>query len=131
MASIAETRGFFDTFVLADISREAAENAIRALDDPGKFEAEQVDASSVDQLVALIERTKADVIVNACDPRLNPQIFEAAYRVAAQLPSSEMRSSASCTNGVRIASRFTLSTSGSATKRAKPSGPDAISPFSH
>jgi saccharopine dehydrogenase-like NADP-dependent oxidoreductase len=80
MASIAETRGFFDTFVLADISREAAENAIRALDDPGKFVAEQVDASSVDQLVALIERTKADVIVNACDPRLNPQIFEAAYR---------------------------------------------------
>ena len=80
MASIAETRGFFDTFVLADISREAAETAIRALDDPGKFEAEQVDASSVDQLVALIERTKADVIVNACDPRLNPQIFEAAYR---------------------------------------------------
>ncbi|MEY4364809.1 MAG: hypothetical protein RLZZ305_153 [Actinomycetota bacterium] len=80
MASIAETRGFFDTFVLADISREAAENAIRALDDPGKFVAEQVDASSVDQLVALIERTKSDVIVNACDPRLNPQIFEAAHR---------------------------------------------------
>ncbi|MGA1362422.1 MAG: saccharopine dehydrogenase C-terminal domain-containing protein [Ilumatobacteraceae bacterium] len=79
MASIAETRGFFDTFVLADISREAAENAIKALDDPGKFVAEQVDASSVEQLVALIERTKADVIVNACDPRLNPQIFEAAY----------------------------------------------------
>mgnify|MGYP003339468754 CR=1 FL=1 len=76
MASIAETRGFFDTFVLADISREAAENAIRALDDPGKFAAEQVDASSVDQLVALIERSKGDVIVNACDPRLNPQIFE-------------------------------------------------------
>ncbi|MEY3691512.1 MAG: hypothetical protein RJB57_1168, partial [Actinomycetota bacterium] len=42
MASIAETRGFFDTFVLADISREAAENAIKALDDPGKFVAEQV-----------------------------------------------------------------------------------------
>ena len=80
MASIAETRGFFDTFVLADISKEAAETAIRALDDPGKFVAEQVDASSVEQLVALIERTKADVTVNACDPRLNPQIFEACYR---------------------------------------------------
>ena len=80
MASIAETRDFFDTFVLADISKEAAETAIKALDDPGKFVAEQVDASSVDQLVALIERTKADVTVNACDPRLNPQIFEACYR---------------------------------------------------
>ena len=80
MASIAETRGFFDSFVLADISKETAEAAIAALDDPGKFRAEKVDASKVSELVALIERTKADVIVNACDPRLNPQIFEAAYQ---------------------------------------------------
>lgn len=80
MASIAETRGFFDSFVLADISKEVAEAAIAALDDPGKFRAERVDASKVPELVALIERTKADVIVNACDPRLNPQIFEAAYQ---------------------------------------------------
>ena len=79
MASIAETRGFFDSFVLADISKETAEAAIAALDDPGKFRAEKVDASKVPELVALIERTKADVIVNACDPRLNPQIFEAAF----------------------------------------------------
>ena len=80
MASIAETRGFFDSFVLADISKEVAEAAIAALDDPGKFRAERVDASKVPELVALIERTEADVIVNACDPRLNPQIFEAAYQ---------------------------------------------------
>ncbi|NBU15806.1 MAG: ATP-binding protein [Actinobacteria bacterium] len=80
MASIAETRGFFDSFVLADISKESAEAAIAALDDPGKFRAERVDASNVADLVALIERTKSDVIVNACDPRLNPQIFKAAYQ---------------------------------------------------
>ena len=79
MASIAETRGFFDSFVLADISKETAEAAIAALDDPGKFRAERVDASKVPELVALIERVQADVIVNACDPRLNPQIFEAAF----------------------------------------------------
>ena len=79
MASIAETRGFFDSFVLADIVKETAEAAIAALDDPGKFRAERVDASKVHELVALIERTKADVIVNACDPRLNPQIFAAAF----------------------------------------------------
>ena len=79
MASIAETRGFFDSFVLADISKEIAEAAIRALDDPGKFSAEHVDAGNVAQLVALIHKVKADVVVNACDPRFNPQIFQAAY----------------------------------------------------
>ena len=80
MASIAETRGFFDSFVLADISRDSAEQAVAALDDPGKFSAEKVDASDVNDLVALIERTKADIVVNACDPRFNEQIFEACYR---------------------------------------------------
>lgn len=80
MASIAETRDFFESFVLADLSIETAQAAIDALDDPGKFVAERVDASVPDQLVALIEKVKADVIVNACDPRLNPQIFEAAFR---------------------------------------------------
>ena len=80
MASIAETRGFFDSFVLADISRDSAEHAVAALDDPGKFSAERVDASDIDDLVALFERTKADIVVNACDPRLNETIFEACYR---------------------------------------------------
>ena len=56
MASIAETRSFFDSFVLADISLETAEQAVAALDDPGKFSAERVDAGNIDDLVALIER---------------------------------------------------------------------------
>ena len=59
MASIAETRSFFDSFVLADISRERALQAISELDDPGKFIAEQVDAGNVHQLVALIEDRKS------------------------------------------------------------------------
>lgn len=80
MASIAETRSFFDSFVLADIAKERAEQAIAELDDPGKFIAEQVDASNVADVVALIERTKADILVNACDPRLNDSLFEACYR---------------------------------------------------
>jgi saccharopine dehydrogenase-like NADP-dependent oxidoreductase len=80
MASIAETRSFFDSFVLADISRERAEQAIAELDDPGKFSAEVVDAGNVKQLVALIEKTKVDVVVNACDPRFNESIFEACYQ---------------------------------------------------
>ena len=79
MASIAETRSFFTSFVLADISKERAEEAIRALDDPGRFVAEKVDARNEADLVALIQRVKADVVVNACDPRMNDPIFNAAY----------------------------------------------------
>jgi saccharopine dehydrogenase-like NADP-dependent oxidoreductase len=79
MASIAETRSFFTQFVLADISKERAEEAIQALDDPGRFLAEKVDARSEADLVALIQRVKADIVVNACDPRLNDPIFNAAF----------------------------------------------------
>ena len=79
MASIAETRGFFDSFVLADISRERAEQAVAELDDPGKFSAETVDAGDVKALIALITRTKADIVINACDPRFNEPIFEACF----------------------------------------------------
>ncbi|MFM7490479.1 MAG: saccharopine dehydrogenase family protein [Actinomycetota bacterium] len=80
MASIAETRAFFDSFTIADISLTSAQKAVSELDDPGRFAAAQVDARSVDELVALITRTKADIVVNACDPRLNEEIFEACFR---------------------------------------------------
>ncbi len=79
MASIAETRSFFSSFVLADISSASAERAVRALDDPSKFSAVGVDARRSDDLVELIRRTKADIVVNACDPRLNEPIFTACF----------------------------------------------------
>ena len=79
MASIAETRSFFTQFVLADISLSRAEEAIAQLDDRSKFVAEQVDARDMAAIKALIERVKADVVVNACDPRMNEPIFNAAY----------------------------------------------------
>ena len=80
IASIAETRSFFDSFVIADIDLARAQRAVTDLDDPSKFRAERVDASSVDEIVALIERTKADIVVNAGDPRLNEAIFAACLR---------------------------------------------------
>ena len=39
----------------------------------------QVDASDTLALVELARSTKADVVVNACDPRFNPPIFDAAF----------------------------------------------------
>ena len=80
IASIAETRSFFDSFVIADIDLARAQRAVTDLDDPSKFRAEQVDASNIDEIVALIERTKADIVVNAGDPRLNETIFAACLR---------------------------------------------------
>ena len=79
MASIAETRSFFDAFILADISLARAEDAINQLDDRTRFTARGVDARDKDEIKALIHDVKADVVVNACDPRLNEPIFEAAF----------------------------------------------------
>ena len=79
MASIAETRSFFTQFVLADISLSRAEEAIALLDDRSKFVAEQVDARDMGAVKALIQKVKADVVVNACDPRMNEPIFNAAF----------------------------------------------------
>ena len=79
MASIAETRSFFDSFVLADINSGRGDEIIAKLEDPGRFSSAKVDARSKTDIVALAQRVKADVIVNACDPRLNEPIFEAAF----------------------------------------------------
>jgi len=79
MASIAETRSFFDSFVLADLTLSRAQDAISKLDDPGKFKADQIDARDEAGIKALIEKVEADVVVNACDPRVNQPIFNAAF----------------------------------------------------
>ena len=79
MASIAETRAFYDSFILADLKLARAEDAISKLDEPGKFKAEQVDARDEAAVKALIEKVKADIVVNASDPRVNQFIFNAAY----------------------------------------------------
>ena len=79
MASIAESRSFFTTFTLADVSLESATRAIAVLDDPGRFRAVQLDARDENNIVALIREVKADIVVNACDPRLNEPIFNACF----------------------------------------------------
>jgi saccharopine dehydrogenase-like NADP-dependent oxidoreductase len=78
-AAIARRRGFFERMVLADLSLERAEAAIGRFDDE-RFGAVALDASDADAIVALAEAERADVILNACDPWLNPPIFAAAGR---------------------------------------------------
>ncbi len=79
VAAIARRRGFFERMVLADLSLDRARAAIARLDDD-RFAAVALDASDEGAIAALAEAERADVILNACDPWLNPPIFAAAGR---------------------------------------------------
>ena len=76
-AAIARRRDFFDRMVLADLDPVRAAAAVAGLDD-GRFSSTGIDASDRRAIVELARAERADVILNACDPRLNPPIFEAA-----------------------------------------------------
>ena len=76
--AIAARRTFFDRIVLADYDEARARDAVARIDDQ-RFEAAQVDASSASEVSALANHVGADVVLNACDPRLNPPIFDGAF----------------------------------------------------
>src|SRR3954454_3090170 len=75
-AAIAGRRDFFERMVLADLSADRAQAAVAGRDD--RFAAAALDASDKAALVELARAERADAILNACDPWLNPPIFEAA-----------------------------------------------------
>ncbi len=79
IASIAERRGFFEHMVLADVDLARAERAVAKLTEGGRFGAARVDASDAASVTSLAREVRADVVVNACDPRLNPPIFDGAF----------------------------------------------------
>ncbi len=64
--------------MLADVDLERAAAAADRLGEPDRFSAERVDASSREDLVAVIGRVQPDAVLNACDPRFNEPIFAAA-----------------------------------------------------
>jgi saccharopine dehydrogenase-like NADP-dependent oxidoreductase len=61
---------------VADIDLGRAQGAVAALGDD-RFEPARLDASDPAAITALAGRMRADAVVNACDPRFNPPIFEA------------------------------------------------------
>ncbi|MDW5597801.1 saccharopine dehydrogenase C-terminal domain-containing protein [Conexibacter stalactiti] len=77
-AAIAQRRAFFSHMVLADVDRERAQAVVERLGEPDRFSAAQVDASDQAALVALMRESRADAVLNACDPRFNEPIFFAA-----------------------------------------------------
>ena len=78
ITSIAARSPAFERIVVADVdvnrSRRAAE---RTRDD--RVTATHVDATNEADIVALARACSAEVVVNACDPRFNPPIFEGAF----------------------------------------------------
>jgi len=82
-AAIIQRRPAFERVVLADVSSERVRAVVAGLGEPGRFAAERVDASSQEQVTALIRRVRPDAVLNACDPRFNEPIFEAAYEARA------------------------------------------------
>ena len=81
-ASVAQDRDFFDRITLADLDPARPDAIVAGLDDP-RYGAAQVDASDEASLRAFLRETKADAVLNATDPRFNPQIFAAAFEARA------------------------------------------------
>jgi len=79
-AAIAQRREVFERVTLADVELARADACVHRLGEPDRFSAERVDASSREQLVALIARLAPDAVLNACDPRFNEPIFDACWQ---------------------------------------------------
>ena len=80
--TIASGREAISHITVADLSRERAEFAVSTAsnnDRGDRVEATAVDASSADAVAELARASKADVVLNACDPRFNPGIFDGAF----------------------------------------------------
>ena len=76
IAAIATRREFFEHMTLADVD---VTRAARAVGGDPRFAAASVDASDARSVESLAREVRADVVVNACDPRLNPPIFDGAF----------------------------------------------------
>jgi saccharopine dehydrogenase-like NADP-dependent oxidoreductase len=77
-AEVARRRPFLDAVTLADLDPARAQAVASRLDD-GRFRAAGVDASDSASVAELIRGSNADAVLNATDPRFNPQIFAAAF----------------------------------------------------
>jgi saccharopine dehydrogenase (NAD+, L-lysine-forming) len=80
--TIASGREAISHITVADISKDRAEFAVSTAsnnDRGDRVEAAAVDASSADSVAELARATKADIVLNACDPRFNPGIFDGAF----------------------------------------------------
>jgi saccharopine dehydrogenase-like NADP-dependent oxidoreductase len=83
IAAIAKRRDpkgeWMELMVLADYNLSRAQEVAAKIGEDRRFPCEKVDARSVEEMVTLAKKHKVDLIMNACDPSFNMQIFDAAY----------------------------------------------------
>jgi saccharopine dehydrogenase (NAD+, L-lysine-forming) len=77
-ALIAARRECFSAVVMADYDEGRAKAAAQATGDD-RFSGVQVDASDPAAIAELLRASKADAVLNACDPRFVMPIFDAAF----------------------------------------------------
>ncbi len=78
IAVIAKKRPWLEQMVLADYNLKRAEEVAAKLGDATRFPVARVDASDKAQIAALARQHGVGLIMNACDPRFNIPIFDAA-----------------------------------------------------
>jgi len=78
LVSLLARRGVVHGVVAADVDGVRAAQ-VAASTGSTRVTSAQVDAGDRAQVMALIAATGVDTVVNACDPRFNPPIFEAAF----------------------------------------------------
>jgi saccharopine dehydrogenase-like NADP-dependent oxidoreductase len=82
IATIAARRPFYDELVVADVDVDRA-RAVVDRTGSDRLRAVAADASRSAAVAELIRTVGADIVVNACDPRFDMPIFEAAYDTGA------------------------------------------------
>jgi saccharopine dehydrogenase-like NADP-dependent oxidoreductase len=78
IGAVAKRRDFFEKITFADVDRGRAQ-AVAQREGDARFDATQIDASRRSSIAETIALERADVVVNAVDPRFNQPIFDAAF----------------------------------------------------
>ncbi len=78
IARAASESDVLEHVVVTDLDHARARSAVDRCAD-ARFDALALDASDAAAVAELARAERADVIVNACDPRLNPSIFAGAF----------------------------------------------------
>jgi saccharopine dehydrogenase-like NADP-dependent oxidoreductase len=78
VVAIATRRPFLTSVLVADFDLDQARRAVARAGDDDRFSATRVDAADETALADLLRSTRADAVLNACDPRFVMPIFRAA-----------------------------------------------------
>ena len=79
IARMARDRDWCELMVLADYDLDRATALQRELDDAARFPVERIDASDGEAVAELARRHRADLVMNAVDPRFVMPLFEGAF----------------------------------------------------